>query len=212
MMPNSFAEIAFTPSVLEVQKKNGSADNYAGLLTEQAAPGNRIGPAEEAFIKARDGFYQATVSQEGWPYVQFRGGPIGFLRVLDDRTIAYADYRGNQQYISTGNLNDDDRVSMLLMDYPNRARLKIWGRAKLIGAKDDAKLVSKLRDPDYRGLPERAVVISINALDWNCPQHISQRLTVEELQPHLKPMQDEIIALRLDNERLKKSLNQTGDK
>lgn len=202
-MSRSFAEIAFTPTVLAEQEKNGSAEHYAGFLDPEEASGNRIGPAEEQFIRERDGFYQATVSSNGWPYVQFRGGPKGFLRVLDDQTIAYADYRGNRQYLSTGNLRDDDRVAMILMDYPNRRRLKVWGRAKLVGAKDDPLLLTKVKDPDYRALPERVVVISIEALDWNCPQHIPQRLTVEELQEELKPIQMELARLRAENEELK---------
>ena len=205
-MTRAFAEIAFTESVLEEQKKNGSADHYAPFLEEDAEPADRIGPVEEEFIRQRDGFYQATVSNGGWPYVQFRGGPRGFLKVLDEKTIAYADFRGNRQYVSTGNLRDDERISLILMDYPNRRRLKVWGRAKLVGAKEDALLMSKLRDPDYRGLPERAVVITIEALDWNCPQHIPQRLTLEELEPQLQPVREEIAQLRAENEALKKQL------
>lgn len=205
-MTRAFAEIAFTESVLEEQKKNGSAEHYAPFLDEAAEPADRIGPVEREFIGQRDGFYQATVSDGGWPYVQFRGGPRGFLKVLDEKTIAYADFRGNRQYVSTGNLRDDDRISLILMDYPNRRRLKVWGRANLIGAKEDALLMSKLRDPDYRGLPERAVVITIEALDWNCPQHIPQRLTLEELEPQLQPVRQEIAQLRAENEALKKQL------
>ena len=202
-MSRSFAEITFTPSVLAEQEKNGSADHYAPFLDPDEASGNRIGPIEKQFISDRDGFYQATVSSSGWPYVQFRGGPKGFLRVLDDQTIAYADYRGNRQYLSTGNLRDDDRLAMILMDYPNRRRLKVWGRAKLVGAKDDPLLLTKVKDPDYRALPERIVVITVEALDWNCPQHIPQRLTVEELQEELKPIQMELAQLRAENAELK---------
>ena len=143
--------------------------------------------------------------------MQFRGGPVGFLKVIDDTTISYADYRGNRQYLSAGNIVDDDRVSLILMDYPNRRRLKVWGRAKLVDAKEDVLLMSKLRDPAYRALPERAVVLSIEALDWNCPAHIPQRLTVEELQPHLKPLHDQIASLTAQNEELRIALSMKKD-
>ncbi|MEP1209490.1 MAG: pyridoxamine 5'-phosphate oxidase family protein [Rhizobiaceae bacterium] len=207
-MSRAFAEIAFTPSVLATQEKQGSAEGYANFLDPETDRGDRIGPAEEQFISLRDGFYQATVTDNGWPYVQFRGGPRGFLKVLDDQTIAYADFRGNRQYLSVGNLQDNDRISLILMDYPNRRRLKVWGRVKLIGAKDDALLMSKLRDPDYRGLPERAVVITVEALDWNCPQHIPQKLTLEELEPQLEPIRKEIAQLREENARLKDAVGE----
>lgn len=209
-MARAFAEISFTPSVLELQGRNGSADNYAKFLDPSAERGDQIGPAEAEFLSLRDGFYQATVSDKGWPYVQFRGGPVGFIKVIDQSTIAYADFRGNRQYLSAGNLNDNDRISMIFMDYPNRRRLKVWGRAKLIGAKDDPLLMTKLQDPTYRGLPERAVVISIEALDWNCPQHIPQRMTMEELEPQLSPVREEIERLRAENEELKTALNRSS--
>ncbi len=202
-MSRAFAEISFTPSVLAMQEQQGSAAGYARFLDPEAERGDRIGPMEAEFISLRDGFYQATVSGSGWPYVQFRGGPVGFLKVLDDRTIGYADFRGNRQYLSAGNLTDNDRVSLILMDYPNRRRLKIWGRARLVGSKDDASLMTQLQDPMYRALPERAVVIAVEALDWNCPQHIPQRLTLEELETQLKPVRDENARLRAENEKLR---------
>ncbi|MFQ5566834.1 MAG: pyridoxamine 5'-phosphate oxidase family protein, partial [Paracoccaceae bacterium] len=121
-MARAFAEIAFTPAVRGVQSRQGSAAAYDRMLAPETERADRLGPEEAAFVAARDGFYQATVSETGWPYVQFRGGPAGFLKVLDERTIAYADFRGNRQYVSTGNLAGDDRISMILMDYPNRRR------------------------------------------------------------------------------------------
>lgn len=205
-MPRAFAEISFTPSVLAAQQLNGSAGSYAKFLEPGADRGDRIGPMEAEFISRRDGFYQATVTNAGWPYAQFRGGPTGFLKVLDESTIAYADFRGNRQYLSTGNLADNDRLSLILMDYPNRRRLKVWGRAKLVGSKDDPMLMTNLQDPTYRALPERAVIIAIEALDWNCPQHIPQRMTLEELEPQLKPVREEIAQLRAENEKLKTAL------
>lgn len=207
-MSRAFAEISFTPSVIAIQEQQGSAEGYAKFLDPEADRGDHLGAAEAEFISQRDGFYQATVSDTGWPYVQFRGGPVGFLKVLDDKTIAYADFRGNRQYLSAGNLADNDRVSLILMDYPNRRRLKVWGRANLVAAKDDPFLITKLQDPAYRALPERAAVITVEALDWNCPQHIPQRMTLEELEPRLKPVCDEIEQLKAENEKLKIALGQ----
>ncbi len=207
-MSRAFAEIAFTPAVKAVQQSMGSAESYAGFLDPDAEPADRLGEAEAGFIANRDGFYQATVSETGWPYVQFRGGPAGFVKVLDGKTIAYADFRGNRQYVSTGNLDGNDRISLILMDYPNRRRLKIWGRARLVDANDDPHLIERLQDKSYRGLPERAVVIDVEAFDWNCPQHIPQRLTVQELEPVISPLRDEIDRLKAENASLKDWLGQ----
>lgn len=205
-MARAFAEIAFTDAVQRVQKQMGSDNGYAKFLHADAAPRDALGEGEAAFIAARDGFYQATVSQTGWPYVQFRGGPVGFLRILDAKTIAYADFRGNRQYVSVGNLHDNDRVSLILMDYPNRRRLKIWGRAKLV---EDEQLVRQLHVEGYKARPERAVVITIEAFDWNCPQHIPQRLTVQELEPVLGQMRQQIAALQEENQELKDFLGRS---
>jgi predicted pyridoxine 5'-phosphate oxidase superfamily flavin-nucleotide-binding protein len=149
-MARAFSEIAFTPAVRAAQQRQGSAAAYDRFLAPEAERANVLGPEETAFIEARDGFYQATVSETGWPYVQFRGGPPGFLKVLDDQTIAYADFRGNRQYVSTGNLAGDDRISLILMDYPNRRRLKVLGRARLVEAAEDPALAHS-RPPDPRG-------------------------------------------------------------
>ncbi|PCI45166.1 MAG: pyridoxamine 5-phosphate oxidase [Alphaproteobacteria bacterium] len=205
-MARAFAEISFTPAVLNIQKQQGSAHSYAKFLTPEAERGDHLTEAEKAFIAARDGFYQATISETGWPYVQFRGGPKGFLKTINDRTIAYADFRGNRQYVSTGNLTGIDKISLILMDYPNQRRLKIWGRAKLIEKEEDAELLSSLMIDGYRAMPERAVVITIEAFDWNCPRHIPQRLTLEELQPHILPLQKQIILLDEENKALKSQL------
>ena len=202
-MARAFAEIAFTPAVLAAQEKQGSARNYAKFLTPEADAGDRLTSTEAGFIAARDGFFQATVSETGWPYVQFRGGPAGFLKVLDEKTIAYADYRGNRQYLSVGNLSEDDRISLILVDYPNRRRLKVWGRARIVDRESDPDLVAQLFDDGYRARPERAVVITVEAFDWNCPQHIPQRFTIEELDHALTPLREELERLRAENDRLK---------
>jgi predicted pyridoxine 5'-phosphate oxidase superfamily flavin-nucleotide-binding protein len=209
-MSRAFADIAFTPGVRAMQERQRSADSCAKFLEPEADRGNRLGPMEIEFVTGMDGFFQATVSEAGWPYVQFRGGPKGFLKVLDSQTIAYADFRGNRQYLSAGNLAGNDRIAMILVDYPNRRRLKVWARAKLIGSKDDPFLMARLQDPSYRALPERAVVVTIEALDWNCPQHIPQRMTLEELEPQLQPMRDEIARLTSENSELKSALDKCG--
>ena len=203
-MARAFAEIAFTPQVLAEQARQGSAAGYAKFLTPEAAPADVLGPAETDFVAKRDGFFQATVGENGWPYVQFRGGPAGFLKVLDEKTLAYADFRGNRQYMSVGNLRGDDRVSLILVDYPNRRRLKVWGHARIVDIGDDPDLVARLHDPAYRAKPERAVVITIAALDWNCPQHLPQRYTLEELEPALAPLREELERLRAENETLRR--------
>ena len=209
-MARAFAEIAFTPAVRDVQERQGTALAHERMLAREADPANRLSPDETTFVEARDGFYQATVSETGWPYVQFRGGPPGFLRVIDDRTIGYADFRGNRQYVSAGNLAGDDRVSLILMDYQNRRRLKVLGRARLVEASDDPGLVTRLQVEGYRARPERAVLIAVAALEWNCPQHIPARLTLEELQPHLAPIKAELARLQAENAELRAWLGDKG--
>jgi predicted pyridoxine 5'-phosphate oxidase superfamily flavin-nucleotide-binding protein len=180
-MARKFAEITFTPSVVAAQTLYGSRDSNQRfeVIEEEGDP---LGEAEAQFIEARDGFYQATVNEEGWPYVQFRGGPAGFLKVLDAKTIGYADFRGNIQYLSVGNINANDRVSLILMDYANRRRLKIWARAKIVHATENPELLAQLEMPGYRGRIERAVILTVEAADWNCPQHITPRFTLDEIQ------------------------------
>jgi len=180
-MAHRFAEIAFTERVRALQEKHGSRAAYARRAA-QPGPNESIGPEEREFIEARDSFYLATVSESGWPYVQHRGGPKGFLRVLDDRTLAFADFLGNKQYISTGNLEGNDRAALFLMDYPNQARLKILAHARSVEAADDAELMARLAMPGYKAKIERAIVFDVEGFDWNCPQHIIPRYTVEEME------------------------------
>lgn len=179
-MALAFAKIAFTPKVQAAQARMGSRDAYrtAELGDAEAV---ELGPYEVEFIGARDSFYQGTVGENGWPYVQHRGGPAGFLKVLGPQTIGYADFAGNRQYISVGNLDGDDRVSVFLMDYPGQRRLKIWGRAQLIDETTEPDLVARLESPDYRARVERGVVITVEAFDWNCPKYITPRFTEQEV-------------------------------
>jgi predicted pyridoxine 5'-phosphate oxidase superfamily flavin-nucleotide-binding protein len=179
-MGHKFAELAFTEAVKAVQNAMGSRSAYA---RREAGPdtNDRLGPIESEFIAERDGFYIASVSETGWPYVQFRGGPPGFLRVRTDKELGFADFRGNRQYVTTGNVTVDDRVSLFLMDYRNRRRLKIFGRIRVVDVEDDPTLGARLAVPGYRAVVERTFLIKVEAFDWNCPQHITPRFTQDEI-------------------------------
>ena len=193
-MPKRFAQIAFTPLVQARQTQSGSRGAYA-LRTLGAVPNEPLGREERAFIESRDSFYLATVSETGWPYVQHRGGPVGFLRVLDDHTIGFADFGGNKQYISAGNLDGDDRAAFFLMDYPARTRLKLLAHARVIEREDDPELIERLAIPGYRARPERAMLFTIEDFDWNCQQHIVPRYTIDELETAVAPLRARIAEL-----------------
>lgn len=195
-MATAFAELTFTPSVKATQSFYGSREKNSRFEFAENAR-NQLTEAEVGFIGERDSFYQATVSESGWPYIQHRGGPMGFLKVLDNRTIGFADFRGNVQYLSVGNLNANDRISLILMDYPNRQRLKIWGRAHIVHERDDPDLMAKLALPAYKAKVERGIIIHIEALDWNCPQHITQHYSKAEVDSLIAPLLDEIQRLKL---------------
>lgn len=179
-MTHRYSDILFTPSVEAAQQRYGSRAQGA-RLRELGHPNDTLSAAEQAFIEQRDGFYLASVSESGWPYLQFRGGPAGFVRVLDGKTLGYADFRGNRQYISTGNIEHDGRVALMFMDYANRRRLKLLGHARITDAAADPELIARLEVPDYRARVERAVLITLEAYDWNCPQHITPRYTAAEV-------------------------------
>ena len=178
-MSARFFDIAFTPSVLAAQQANGARDRGSRSAGDQAP--DRFTASEAQFIAERDSFYMASVSETGWPYVQHRGGPAGFLKLLDDRTLAFADFRGNRQYVSLGNLIANPRVALFLMDYPNRRRLKIYGHAEAVDLAADTDLADIVAAPGYRGLPERAMKVRLEAFDWNCPQHITPRYSAAEI-------------------------------
>ena len=202
-MSRAYADIAFTPAVRALQTRAGSRTAYARLDRNEDRR-DQLGATEAEFIAARDGFYQATVSETDWPYVQFRGGPAGFLKVLDTRTLGYADFRGNVQYISVGNLTINDRVSIILMDYANRARLKLFGRVRLVTHDEDPALMAKLVTPGYRGKVERGVIISVEGYDWNCPQHITPRFTRDEINAANAALRDELATLKAELAELKR--------
>jgi len=179
-MSHRFADITFTESVKAVQSHYGSRPNN-DRLQSLAGPNDRLGPREASFIAQRDTFYMATIGETGWPYVQHRGGPRGFLRVLNPGQLAFADFRGNTQLISTGNVASEDRCSLILVDYTNRKRLKILGRVRIesTSAASPAILDRVVLD-SYPGKVERVFTIDVTAFDWNCPQHITRRYTIDE--------------------------------
>lgn len=200
-MARNFAEIAFTESVKAQQEKYGSRRSYTRM--EQMERGTELSFTEADFIAARDSFYLATVGENGYPYVQFRGGPPGFLKVLDAKTLAYADFRGNLQYVSIGNLTRNDRAALILMDYANRQRLKIYARIEIVEAKDNPELIAQLQDSSYDAQVERAMVLHLEAFDWNCPQHITQRFTIEEIRELNAPLYEHVAKLEAEIARLK---------
>jgi uncharacterized protein len=200
-MAHRFAQLAFTPAVVEAQTTYGSREGNS-RMERFGGPNDKLGPDEEEFIANRDSFYLASVSETGWPYVQHRGGPKGFLRVLDEKTIGFADYRGNTQLITTGNLSKDDRVALFLMDYARKTRLKILGHARVV--KDGgAALAAKLAVDGYKARVERQVVIDVEAFDWNCQQHITNRYTKDELRESLQPLLARIERLEQENAALR---------
>jgi predicted pyridoxine 5'-phosphate oxidase superfamily flavin-nucleotide-binding protein len=204
-MAYDFGSLVFTPVVKELQERYGSRRQYA--RREASGPGgDRIGEAEVSFIGEIDSFYMATVGATGWPYIQHRGGPKGFLKVIDGNTLAFADFRGNKQFISTGNVMTDNRVALILIDYPRQARLKILGHAKIMDGPEAKEWIEKVRDLDYPAVIERVFVIQVEAADWNCPQHIKPRFSEEEIRQVLAPVEKRMKALENENKRLQMQL------
>lgn len=191
-MAKTFLHTMFGPRARAIQEAAGSRASYA-RMEAGAGEVDILTNREADFIAARDSFYMASVSEDGWPYVQHRGGPRGFLRRITENRIGFADYRGNQQYLSAANLAFDDRVSLFLMDYPNRRRLKLIGHAR--GSEDPADIAA-LMPPDYAAEPERVFVIDVTGFDWNCPQHITPRFTEAEIKLGTQPLIDELAKLR----------------
>lgn len=200
-MSYGFLDIAVTPSVQAAQAQNGAAHLWTDFKGDRTF--NRFTENEIAFIGARDSFYMASVSESGWPYVQHRGGPRGFLRVIDDRTLGFADFAGNRQYISLGNLAADGRVSLILMDYANRRRLKIFAHAEAKSLADDPELAAAIATPGYRGRAERAFLLHLDAFDWNCPQHITPRFDAPDVAEALGAMKRRIEELEAENKALR---------
>ena len=208
MSPN-FGSLVFTPAVKALQERYGSRRQYARLEGSGSSPA-RLGPEESEFIGERDTFYMATLGSTGWPYVQHRGGPKGFLKVIDERTVAFADFRGNKQYISTGNLLTDNRVAIILVDYPRQLRLKLLGRVEIFEGELARGWIEKVRDPNYKAVTERVYVIRIEAFDWNCQQHIVPRYTEEEIREAVASAENRMHELEQENEELRKELSRVA--
>jgi len=207
-MSYGFLDIAITPGVRAAQEKMGVADTWRDFKGQRAF--DRFTGHEAAFIAERDSFYMATVSDTGWPYVQHRGGPAGFLKVIDARTLAFADYRGNKQYISTGNLASDQRACLFLMDYKHRARLKIYVRIETLDVGDDPGLTARVTDPGYGANIERIFRVHLEAFDWNCPQHITPRFTEAEITEATAPLRAQLARLTEENRALQTRLAEAG--
>jgi predicted pyridoxine 5'-phosphate oxidase superfamily flavin-nucleotide-binding protein len=207
-MGRRFQELAFTPLVKEQQQEHGSRRQYDRM--EKSAPqgDDTLGPDEQTFITYRDSFYMASVSETGWPYIQHRGGPKGFVRILNPSTLGFADFRGNKQYISLGNLQHDSRVALFFMDYPHQTRLKILGRIEV--HENDAQAAAFLKSfppTDRSDIVERVILIHVEAFDWNCPQHITPRFTAEELEQSLAPVRERLAQLEAENADLRTKLS-----
>ena len=201
-MAHRFAELMFSPAAKALQEASGSRASYARLAGPDASANDQFGPRETGFIGARDSFYMASATPDGWPYVQHRGGPPGFLRVLDSRTLGFAEYPGNKQFVSLGNLATDDRVSLFLMDYPNRRRLKVLGHARRINADHEPALVARIVGQDQSSSAV-AILVTLEGFDWNCPQYITPRYTEAELTAVLAPVRARIAALEQENASLR---------
>lgn len=190
-MNENFTKYAFTESVKQVQEQYGSRKSYSRM--ELSGDRYVLTDREKPFIESRDSFYLATVGDNGWPYVQFRGGPIGFLKVLDDSTLDFADFRGNRQYISSGNIISTKKTSLFLIDYPTKQRLKIWAESEVHHANEEPELVKSVEMPDYEAHIERIFIMKIRAYDWNCPQHITPRYTTDEIAKEISLLNPSIV-------------------
>jgi uncharacterized protein len=202
----SFGSLVFTPLVKKLQERYGSRRQYERMQNTAPAQ-DRFTEFEKEFIAGRDSFYMASMGETGWPYVQHRGGPRGFLKVLDDQTLAFGDLRGNKQYISTGNLQNDDRVALIMVDYPRQARLKILGHVKIFEGAEANEWLQRVYVPEEKTPIERVYVIHVEAYDWNCPQHITPRYSVEELREGMRDVEKRIQMLEQENESLRKELS-----
>lgn len=209
-MAQNFLHTLFSDAARGMQEKAGSRSAYARMEAGADGP-DQMGPKEVEFIALRDSFYLASITEAGWPYVQHRGGPAGFLKAMPGNRLAFADYQGNKQYLSTANLIAQPRVALLLMDYPNRRRLKIIGTARAVEIDADPGFATALMMPGYKATPERAFVIDVVGYDWNCPQHITPRFTEAEIAQAIRPLTAEINQLRAELERLRAQATPTSN-
>lgn len=207
-MAKNFAEIAFSDAVKEFQEKHGSRKGYERMEKFNTIDG--LSENEKGFIKDRDSFYLASIGVKNFPYIQHRGGPKGFVKVIDKKTIGFIDFSGNKQYISVGNFVTNNNVALIMVDYPAKARLKIFAKAEIIELKDNPELLSKLDLGGYQYRPERMMIFHIEAYDWNCPQHITPRFTIDEIEKALKPQLNKIEQLEKENQLLKQKIAAAG--
>lgn len=204
-MAKNFAEIAFTDTVKQLQEKHGSRKSYEQMEKFNVIDG--LTPSETAFIKNRDSFYLASIGVKAYPYIQHRGGPKRFLKVLDSKRIGFIDFIGNKQYVSVGNIATNNNVSLIMIDYPTRTRLKIFAKAEVLELNDNPELYKLLDLHDYQFRPERMIVFHIEAYDWNCPQHIIPRFTINEIEKAFEPQLKHIASLEQEVKELKEKLN-----
>ena len=214
-MPHNFFDIAFTDAIKQLQSQHGSRAQYE-RLAQRTGDDQQLGPSEQHFISLRDSFYMASVSETGWPYIQHRGGPAGFVHTLNPGLLGFADLRGNKQYISVGNFVHDNRVALFFMDYPNQTRLKILGRVEVHETDSEAaSWIAQLKTEDTDALstsePERAILIHVEGFDWNCPQHITPRYTEAEIATAFGPLQRRLKQLEAENQTLRDSLASKAD-
>lgn len=202
-MARNYVHTLFTADARALQQADGSREAYARMEAGADGTPDPLGDKETEFIAARDSFYLASVTSEGWPYVQHRGGPAGFLKWLGANRLGWADYRGNRQHVSTANLIADPRVSLFLIDYPGRRRLKLLGRASIVTVQQDPALVARLHDPGSKAIAERAYLIDVIGFDWNCPQHITPRFTDAEITNAVQPLHTEIARLKTEIAQLR---------
>jgi hypothetical protein len=203
-MAKNFAEIAYSDSVKALQEKYGSRHNYERIEKLNVVDG--LSGNEISFIDDRDSFYLASIGAKGFPYVQHRGGPKGFLKVLDSKRLGFIDFSGNRQYISVGNLATNNNVALILLDYPARARLKIFAKAEILDLENNSELFKSLNLNGYKFRPDRMMIFNIEAYDWNCPQHITPRYTVEEIEEAFTPQRNYIAKLEAEIKSLKAGL------
>ncbi|MBC7840306.1 MAG: pyridoxamine 5'-phosphate oxidase family protein [Nitrospiraceae bacterium] len=198
-MAIKYLDLTFTESVCRAQEQ------YYGRAGKIADAPERdpLGQAEAEFIASRDSFYVGSISESGWPYIQHRGGPLGFLRVINETTLAFADYKGNRQLLTTGNVSVNDRVALFLMDYKNRERLKILGHARVEDAHAHPELIEQITDPKMRSAVERLVFIDVVSFDWNCPKYITPRYSAEEVEEHVEPLKQRIAELEAQLRKVK---------
>ncbi|MFC0777669.1 pyridoxamine 5'-phosphate oxidase family protein [Flavobacterium sp. HJSW_4] len=202
----NYQKLAFTDAIKKLQEENGSRSAYENMEKRSIVDGlteNEIG-----FISERDSFYMASYGENEYPYIQHRGGPTGFIKVIDDKTIGIVDFSGNRQYISLGNISNNNKVALFLMSYPQRARLKIYAHAKVVELKDNEELYNQLKPSDYKFRPERMLVFEIQAYDWNCPQHITPRFTKEDVEMAFQPQKEYITKLENTIRELEEKLAQ----